>query len=113
MQDLDEKSNEKKPSRITRRKFVGAVGAAAALGTIALERRLDASPSEVYYYQNSFGDIAPVDQALLDLGVYPPAVPATSALPSDAANPGPVPEADTTAPSSGYPHYNILLIIVD
>jgi len=59
MQDLDEKSNEKKPSRITRRKFVGAVGAAAALGTIALERRLDASPSEVYYYQTHLGTLLP------------------------------------------------------
>jgi len=89
------------------------MGAAAALGALPLGRSQDSSPSQVYYYQDSFGNIAPVDQTLINLGIYPPPVPATSALPGNAANPGPVPEADATTYSSGYPKYNILLIIVD
>jgi hypothetical protein len=112
---MDEKSNEQKQRRpITRRRFVGTVGAAAvAASALKLGQSQDASPSQVYYYQDSFGNIIPVAPDLIALGMYPPPVPATSALPADAANPGEVPAAGTTVYNTGYPKQNILLIIVD
>jgi arylsulfatase A-like enzyme len=106
------KRDKKARAGLTRRQFVGTMGAAAALSTVPLGRSQEASASEVYYYQDSFGNIVPVDSALIDLGVYPPPIP-SSVAPVNAANPGEVPAAGTTGFSSGYPQFNILLIIVD
>ena len=100
---MDEKTGPSKRRRITRRTFIGTMGAAAAAGAF-LHRRSDAAASQAYYYQDSFGNIIPVDPFLTENGLYPPPIPAES--PES-------PEADATSFASGYPKYNILLIIVD
>ena len=107
--------NESDQPRINRRKFVGALGAAAtAGGFLQRSKPASAAASQVYYYQDSFGNIAPAGQGAIAVGVYPPPVPATAALPANAANPDPAPlTAGTTGYSTGYPIYNILLIVVD
>ena len=112
---MDEKAKEGDRPRINRRKFVGALGAAAAAGAfLPRGQSATAGASQVYYYQDSFGNIVPAGQGAIDLGVYPPPVPATATLPANAANPGAAPETQgATAPTSPYPIYNILLIVVD
>jgi arylsulfatase A-like enzyme len=111
----EKKPEEKKRRRITRRNFVGTMGAAAAAGAFLQRgRSQSAAPSQLHYYQDSFGQVVPAGRGALDLGIHLPPVPAHLA-PQDAAN------ADVRAPggnnatyyTSGYPLYNILLIIVD
>lgn len=68
---MDEKSGGRKRPRITRRAFVGAMGAAAT-ATVLQRDRMRAAASEAYYFQDSFGNISQVDQSLIDLGIYPP-----------------------------------------
>jgi len=90
------------------------MGAAAAAGAFQLKHsRSAAAASQTYYYQDSFGNVVPANEALLELGIYPPPVPATPALPSDAANPAPASSAYSSIYNAAYPYYNILLIMVD
>jgi len=100
--------------RISRRNFVGAVGAAAAASVLSQRGRSGPAPSQTYYYQDSFGNVGPAGQDALNLGVYPPPVPADVA-PWDAANPETCGNgtAGTTYYACTYPMFNILLIMVD
>lgn len=109
---MDGKPNAPKGTGMNRRNFIGALGGAATAAALLQHRPASALPAQVYYYQDSFGNVAPAGQGAIDLGVYPPAVP-TTLLPPGGANPGAAGEAGATYYSSGYPKYNILLIMVD
>jgi hypothetical protein len=113
---VDEKPSGQKPPGLNRRRFIGALGATAAAGAF-LQRGGNANAqSQTYYYQDSFGNVVPAGSGAVALGIYPPPIPA-AALPlggavaaPDTYEPG---ATNTTYFSSGYPHFNILLIIVD
>jgi hypothetical protein len=63
MLNVDEKAKEGDRPRINRRKFVGALGAAAAAGAfLPRGQSATAGASQVYYYQDSFGSIVPAGQ---------------------------------------------------
>ena len=119
-----------------RRKFLEALGAAAAAG-VFLERggggAAKGDDSQTYYYLDSYNDVSPVDPAVIALGIYPPPLPPgyqTPTGPPDARPPGRLgrrggglapAEADdggdgcmgtATYPSDSTPP-NILLIMVD
>ncbi|HWB97854.1 MAG TPA: sulfatase-like hydrolase/transferase, partial [Bryobacteraceae bacterium] len=103
---VDEKSSEKKRDRISRRRFIGAMGAAAAAAGALQSGRSQNAASQAYYFQDSFGNVVPVDPALIDFGLYPPPVPGGDD--NDIT-----PDTAATGFSTGYPAYNILLIVVD
>ena len=91
---------------LSRRTFLGALGAAAAAGAF-LEIGSEANAqSQSYYYQNSFGNIVPAAEDAITAGVYPPPIPELNQG-LDAGM------AAGTQYGSGYPQYNILLILVD
>jgi len=97
--DRQEKRNRR---RITRRTFVGTMGAAAAASSLQFGRaQPSAAASQVYYYQDSFGNVIPVDPALTNVGIYPAPLPASTTPPTNAATP------------AAYQAPNILLIMVD
>jgi arylsulfatase A-like enzyme len=112
---VDEEASTPKPPRVSRRRFIGALGAAAAAGAF-LRRGEDANAqSQIYYYQDSFGNVGPAGAGAIAMGVYPPPIPAAVVPPgtpgvSDTCSRG---AANTSYYSCGYPKYNILLIMVD
>jgi arylsulfatase A-like enzyme len=117
---MDDKRDEQKQTGVNRRRFIGALGAAAAAGAF-LGRRgggsAQAASSDVLY-QDSFGNIQPVSAELLAMGIYPPPIPSPS--PSQPSGNSPDDGDDAcgqgtsgTYYTCGWPHYNILLIMVD
>lgn len=85
------------PSGLSRREFLGALGATAA-GVLAVETASGQNPFPLF--QDSFGNIAPAAGDALNVGVYPPPVYNPTA-------PGPA------AVTPGYVQPNILMIMVD
>ena len=96
---------------LDRRTFIGSVG--AAIGAVAASNVLfnKASAanqaSQNYYYQDSFGEVAPAGEGAIAAGVYPPPVLGPLDIGPDGTT------TSSTFYSPGYPQYNILLIIVD
>src|SRR5580658_136072 len=119
---MDEKQGNQKESTLDRRKFLGALGAAAAAG-VFLERgggsgAKGATTAPTYYYKNSLGIVAPVAPDTAALGILPPLVPAPPGASQQTAGEfclvsPPACIVENTAPSAGYPQYNILMIMVD
>jgi hypothetical protein len=110
---MAETPSRPKPPGINRRRFIGAMGAAAGAGAfLTRSRPATAEAAQTYYYQDSFGNIAPAGQGAIALRVYPPPIPVTAGLPADAANPATCGSGanGTTYYTCGYPQYNILLI---
>jgi len=135
---VDETRDRQDGAGVNRRKFLGALGAAAAAG-IVLQRgvgpaRADGTPT--YYYEDSFGNIVPCAADAIAAGIYPP--PIWTPAPGQGEDvarghqrprggrsgrrPGPRPAdgADTSCGASGttysqpsYTQPNILLIMVD
>lgn len=104
---------------LDRRRFLSALGAAAA--SVLLEGGKGTAEGETpaYFYQDSFGNVVPANPAAIALGIYPPPIP-TPAMgqPAPANGPrrdtsAPVPTTNETYYAEGYPQYNILLIMVD
>jgi arylsulfatase A-like enzyme len=100
---MHERQEEGSRSGLSRRKFLGALGATAAAGAILQHRGLTASPPEVttHYYKDSFGNIAPASPDTIALGIYPPPVRKSCGT------------AGTTYIQCGYAQPNILLIMTD
>ena len=128
-EDLKKKAEDsgRKPEAagegLSRRSFLGAAaGAAAAAGFLGLPSPLRADNGESgYYYLNSFGDVVPVSQDLIDLGIYPPPLPpgVEPGQPQDHGGERRL-EAFTGAGRKRLdlvppvlPKYNVLLIMVD
>lgn len=122
MEDKKPKENSARPDEMNRRSFLGAAGLAASaafLGPISELLGTDSS----YYYLNSFGEVVPVSQELIDLGVFPPPLPpGTQGLTSPqevgrtreirgGARHHEVPMDDTI--TTGFTPKNILMIMVD
>ena len=61
--------DDKGQSGINRRRFLGALGAAAAPGAILETGGARAQNPSIYYFQNSFGEIVPVSQAAINAGI--------------------------------------------
>ena len=109
---------------IDRRQFIGTMGAAAAGLLLARNSRINAQ-AQAYYYEDSFGNVVPAGDGALALGIYPP--PITQPPPPDQGSdlvrhlgryrpldaPPPSGGGNSTFYASGYPIYNILLILVD
>jgi arylsulfatase A-like enzyme len=110
---VEDKPNQEMPPRITRRKFVGTLGAAGAAAAFLQRGASQNTPSQTYYYQDSFGNIVPAGQGAISLGIYPPPIPASLAPPGAANVDNCSNSASGTYYSCGYPNCNILLIIVD
>jgi len=71
----NEPTNDSTTDSISRRTFLGALGAAAVAGAF-LERGGDvAAQEETYWYYNSWGNVVAVDPAVIAAGVYPPPLP--------------------------------------
>jgi arylsulfatase A-like enzyme len=111
---MDEKRDGDKEKAIKRRHFIGALGAAAAAGVFlehGAEGEVRSRPS--YYYENARGHVVPVAPDTAALGVLPPLAPAPPTNSRTPAEESSKTSGGPTAPSSGYPKYNILLIMVD
>jgi arylsulfatase A-like enzyme len=133
---MDEKGDKRNQFGVNRRAFIGALGATAVAGAFATTADAQ-SPPPVYDYLDSFGNIQPCSADTIAAGVLPPplptAVPAPSAgtqathrrhwlfgprSPGSKQHGGAAPRTSEacgspTAPSAGFPKYNILMIIVD
>ena len=109
---------------LNRRMFLGALGGAAVTAAFLQETGDANAQSQTYYYQDSFGDIAPAGADAIAMGIYPPPIPDQQPANPDAEHrrvPGS--HLDDVAPDGqqptgtfynvGYPKYNILLIMVD
>lgn len=73
---MDEKRDEQKSAGVNRRRFIGALGAAAAAGAF-LEHggqggAEGATTTPVYYYKNSLGNVVPVASDTAAMGILPP-----------------------------------------
>ena len=101
---MEEKPDEQKPAGLNRRKFIGALGAAAAAGTFLEPGGGDAqgASSTPVMYLDSYGNVVPASPAALAAGTLPPPVPSSGA-----------PDTDTTYVTPGYSQPNILMIMVD
>ncbi len=103
MHELPQNTNqpvETAGAHLDRRTFLGALGAAAASGLLIQHASGANQASQNYFYQDSFGNVAPAGAGAIGVGVYPPpAMPDTGLA------------GTTYAPGS--PTYNILLIVVD
>jgi hypothetical protein len=101
-------AGERTSPGLDRRKFIGALGGAAAAAAFlgsqgAAGSGQGANPPPILY-QDSFGDIGPANPAALAAGIVPPPVPSQA---SAAAGSG------TTFVTQGYAQPNILMIMVD
>jgi arylsulfatase A-like enzyme len=103
---MDERLDEQKEKTVNRRRFIGALGAAAAAGAF-LERGgggAEGAPATVPQYQNSFGNVGPAAADTVAAGILPPPV---------LNGPPPLAPDGATGPAPAYPKYNILMIMVD
>jgi arylsulfatase A-like enzyme len=105
---------EQSSSGLNRREFLGALGAAAAAGAF-LGRGGDEAQGQqaTYWFYDSFGNVVPVDPAVIAAGIYPPPLPegVTPPLPGAPATPGVT--CGSTYVTGAYRQPNILLIMVD
>jgi arylsulfatase A-like enzyme len=126
---VDETRNRQDGAGVNRRKFLGALGAAAAAGVV-LQRGVGparADTPQTYYYEDSFGSVLPCASDTIAAGVYPPpfGTPAPaqggdaarrsggSRLKPRTEEGGSCGTAGTTYIQCGYTQPNILLIMVD
>ena len=109
--------NGKAGGSLSRRRFIGALGAAAVAGAFLNHTGGDARAQnpQVYYYQDSYGNIVPAGSDAIALGIYPPPNPHESVHGDGGMYPGAPPSCSSgsTYYAPGYPIYNILLIMVD
>jgi arylsulfatase A-like enzyme len=138
---MEGKRNEQDQAGVNRRTFIGALGAAAVAGALGPAAEGQAPPPAVHNYLDSFGNIVPCASDTIAAGVFPPPIPPNAVNPGAHARPKrhwlfgsrshnatqPAnlaprasgsciynqPNCGTTAPSAGYPHFNVLMIIVD
>jgi hypothetical protein len=123
---MDQQKDDQKPAPVSRRKFIGALGAAAIAGGILQTRKAGANTTQQTTFVDSWGNTLPVAQDTLACGIFPPA-------PLGGANQETLglhghdrrggryrPETggggscpDSTTLSSGYPKYDIQLVMVD
>ncbi len=97
---MEEKKMGQEPNGVNRRRFLGALGAAAAAGAM-LETgggALAQSPA-TYYFENSFGEIVPVSQDAINAGIPLPPLVSPNQAGSDTAPP----ERGATAPRRSRP----------
>ena len=101
---MEDKPDEQKPAGLNRRRFIGALGAAAAAGAFLERGGGDAkgSSSTPVMYLDSYGNVVPASPAALAAGTLPPPVPSSG-----------TPDTGTTAVATGYYQPNILMIMVD
>jgi len=71
------KKTSEETEGLTRRTFLGAAAGAAASAALAgsVGKALAQNGGQTYYYFNSFGEVVPVSQDLINLGIYPPPLP--------------------------------------
>jgi hypothetical protein len=139
--EIEEKRDEQHGAGVDRRTFIGALGAAAVAGALGPAAEGQSPPPTVYNYLDSFGNIVPCASDTIAAGVFPPPIPTNAVNPGALAKPRrhwlfgshshkakqpaklaprdsasctyTQPTCGTTAPSPGYPAFNILMIIVD
>jgi len=81
---MEERKEESQAgSGLNRRRFIGALGAAAVAGAI-LNREGTAQnpPPPVVNYQDSFGNIVPAAADLVAANIYPPPIPSSQQPPN-------------------------------
>jgi arylsulfatase A-like enzyme len=106
---MHERQDQPNVSGLSRRKFLGALGAAATTGAMLQRGGASASAHDAatHYYQDSFGKIVPAAPDTIALGLYPPPLGTPAAGPDLCGIPG------TTYIQCGYTQPNILLIMAD
>lgn len=123
----DRKQNDSEtPEGISRRAFLGAAGLAASAALLGSASDMSAQAGGPYWYLNSFGEVVPVSQDVIDMGLYPPPLPAGTETPSQATPGGGRSREMLRRPTHGAGHrpmdlivdlgatqYNVLLIMVD
>ena len=101
-------ANQRSSPGLDRRKFIGALGGAAAaaafLGSQGARVSGQSTNPPPILYRDSFGNIGPANPAALAAGVLPPPVPSQQSLDSGSG---------TTFVTAGYTQPNILMIMVD
>ena len=128
---MDENKEGQNETLVNRRRFMGALGAAAVGGALLQTSPNAHGDNVALQYEDSFGNIVPVGDAATALGIVPPPVSSQQPV-NPAAFPGSrrphrtrggkarpaeaSPDGCTTGVTSyasGYPKYNFLLIMVD
>ena len=110
-EDQRDREENEQSSGLSRREFLGAAVAAGALLTSTSAHANSAS--QVYYYQDSFGNVAPAGGASVGYGIYPPPVSGVSSPAGDPPAGCGTPTGTPTYYACGYPQQNILLTVVD
>ena len=110
----DNESNEQKPEQqagggIDRRKFLGALGAAAAAGAFLGRGGPLKAQDAVYWFYDSFGNVVPAAADAIAAGILPPPLPEGVS----AGSFSPLTSCDETYVTGGYAQPNILVIMVD
>jgi arylsulfatase A-like enzyme len=103
--------SERSSSGLNRRTFMGMLGAAAAAGAFLGGGGEAQQPT--YWFYDSFGNVVPVDPAVIAAGIYPPPLPEGVTAPGEDSISSPDASCGSTYVTGGYTQPNILFIMVD
>jgi len=98
---MNDKDKQQNGTGLNRRRFIGALGAAASTAALLREEAASGSTTTVMY-QDSFGNIVPASPKAIAAGTMPPPIYTPRAE-----------QVGTTYVQPGYTRPNILLIMVD